>query len=270
MTQDCRSNNWYNIGDVSYRPIIDDMTWSFSRIDCFHDCPYRWFLKYIKGYKEKPKFYSSYGSFMHSLIEQFYKGEITKEDMQTKFLLEFSKEVQGTRPNAATVEKYIQAGIDYTKHFTPFSVEPIGIEEKVEFNIDGIPFVGYIDYHGVKDGEHYIIDNKSRAIKPRSNRRVPTLNDKELDKMLRQLYIYSAAIKQKYGKFPKVLCFNCFKTGVFIEEKFNEDAYKKAIEWAKKGIEDIKNAYDFYPNIDFFTCFYICGLSDECCYWQSR
>ena len=70
------------MGDVSYRPLIEDMTWSFSRIECFNDCPYRWFLRYIKKYPETPQFYSSYGSFMHKLIEQYYKGEITKDEMQ--------------------------------------------------------------------------------------------------------------------------------------------------------------------------------------------
>ena len=70
------------MGEISYRPLIEDMTWSFSRIECFNDCPYRWFLKYIKRYKETPQFYSSYGSFMHKLIEQFYKGELTKEEIE--------------------------------------------------------------------------------------------------------------------------------------------------------------------------------------------
>ena len=37
-----------------------------------------------------------------------------------------------------------------------------------------------------------------------------------------------------------------------------------------KNIEDIKDADDFYPNREFFSCYYICGVSDECCYWQAR
>ena len=36
------------MGEVNYRPIIQDMTWSYSRIKSFGDCPYRWFLKYIQ------------------------------------------------------------------------------------------------------------------------------------------------------------------------------------------------------------------------------
>lgn len=258
------------MGEISYRPLIEDMIWSYSRIECFNDCPYRWFLKYIKKYEEMPQFYSSYGSFMHKLIEQFYRGDITKEEMKIKFLFDFSKEVQGVRPQESVVRKYVEQGLEYLKRFEPFPYPMLGVEKEVNFEIDGVPFVGFIDYLGEKDNELYIIDHKSRNLKPRSGKNPPTVKDKELDDMLRQLYIYSAAVKQEYGKFPKALCFNCFKTGTFIEEPFNEEAYTEAIAWARKNIEAIKDVDDFYPNVEFFGCYYICGVSDECCYWKAR
>lgn len=227
-------------------------------------------MRYIRQCEETPQFYSSYGKFMHKLIEQYYKGEITKEKMCTKFLFDFRKEVQGIRPPESTVQKYIERGLEYLKGFTPLPYKVLGVEKKVEFDIDGIPFVGFIDYIGEDNGDIYIVDNKSRELKPRSGRKQPTLKDKELDEMLRQLYIYSAAVKQEYGKFPKSLCFNCFKSGTFIEEPFNEEAYNETIEWVKKSIEDIKDADDFYPNVEFFSCYYICPYTDECCYWSMR
>ena len=249
--------------------IADGFVWSYSRIECFCDCPYRFFLKYFAGVKEKPLFYSSYGSFIHKLIEQYYKGALTKDEMVTKFLTDFSKEVRGTRPQESTVTKYIQCGCEYLRSFQPFRFNMIDVEKRVEFNIDGTPFVGFIDYLGEEDGELVIVDNKSRDLKPRSKRAKPTLKDQELDSMLKQLYIYSAAVKQEYGKFPKLLCFNCFRTGTFIEEPFNEDAYNAAIEWAKKQVEDIKDADDFYPQIDYFSCNFICGVDEECEYYES-
>ena len=249
--------------------IADGFVWSYSRIECFCDCPYRFFLKYFAGVKEKPLFYSSYGSFIHKLIEQYYKGALTKDEMVTKFLTDFSKEVRGTRPQESTVTKYIQCGCEYLRSFQPFRFNMIDVEKRVEFNIDGTPFVGFIDYLGEEDGEFVIVDNKSRDLKPRSKRAKPTLKDQELDSMLKQLYIYSAAVKQEYGKFPKLLCFNCFRTGTFIEEPFNEDAYNAAIEWAKKQVEDIKDADDFYPQIDYFSCNFICGVDEECEYYES-
>lgn len=252
------------MSEVSYLPLIEDMTWSYSRIEAFNDCPYRFFLKYISRCEEVDKFYASYGSFIHKLIENYYRGILSKEDMVTEFLTGFSENVKGIRPKESIVQKYIKCGIDYLSGFEPFKYPMVDVEKRVDFEIDGLQFVGFIDYLGEKDGEYYIIDNKSRDLKPRSNRTKPTAKDKELDTMLRQLYIYSAAVKQEYGKFPKALCFNCFRTGVFIEESFKKEAYLEAIEWAKNSVKEIKEADEFYPNREFFSCFYICGVSDDC------
>lgn len=256
------------MSEMIYRPLIEDMTWSYSRIKCFEDCPYRFYLKYISGCKEAPQFYASYGSFMHKLIEEFYKGIITKEEMLTKFLFGFQENVLGRRPQQSTVEKYIQLGIEYLKGFSPFPYNMVAVEKKVEFELRGKKFIGFIDYLGEKDGEYYIIDNKSRELKPRSGRKKPTVKDQELDEMLKQLYLYAAAVKQEYGKYPKALCFNCFKNQVFIEEPFSEEKFSETVEWFLKTIDDIADENDFLPYFDFFGCNYICGVNGECCYYE--
>lgn len=64
------------MGEVNYAPLIDDMVWSYSRIKAFEDCPYRWYLKYIKKFHGKDMFFSSYGTFMHKLIELCFKLDI--------------------------------------------------------------------------------------------------------------------------------------------------------------------------------------------------
>lgn len=101
------------MGEVSYLPLIEDMIWSYSRLESFNDCPYRFFLKYISKCKESEKFYATYGSFMHKLIEGYYRGYYTKDDMLTEFLVGFSENVKGARPQKSTVEKYIKCGVEY-------------------------------------------------------------------------------------------------------------------------------------------------------------
>lgn len=105
------------MGDEIYRPLIEDIVWSYSNLETFDDCRYRWFLKYISKLKSEDKFYASYGLFMHTLLEKFYRGEMSKDDMLTTFLTDFSKEVKGTRPKASIVQKYIQCGIAYLESF---------------------------------------------------------------------------------------------------------------------------------------------------------
>ncbi len=252
------------MGEFSYLPLIEDMTWSYSRVSSFFDCPYKFFMRYLAGLKEDDCFYATYGSFIHKLIERYYNGEISKDDMATEYCTNFYDEVRGIRPKPNVVENYFNAGFDYLAGFEPFPFNMVAVEKRINFDVDGIPFVGIIDYIGEKDGELYIVDNKSRALKPRSNRKKPTAKDKELDKMLRQLYLYAAAVKQEYGKFPAALCFNCFRNGEFIVEPFNEDAYNEAISWVKNEIESIKRCKEFYAQRDFYYCRYLCGLSDQC------
>ena len=256
------------MSEISYLPLIEDMVWSYSRVNCFAQCPYSFYLKYISKDEPVNKFYTSYGSFMHKIIEEFYRGVLNKQDMVMRFLTGFSSEVEGERPSASIVNKYIGLGVEYLKGFKEFNYEMVDVEKKVKVDISGYSFIGFIDYLGIEDGEFIIVDNKSRDLKPRSGRAKPTAKDKELDDMLKQLYIYAGAVKQEYGKFPKKLCFNCFKNGVFIEEEFKEEAYEEAIQWAIKQIELIKLEDEFPPNLDFFFCRYLCDVSHECVFYE--
>ena len=257
------------MSDVIYRELINDMTWSYSRVSCFEDCPYKWFVKYIHQDEEAPMFFSSYGSFLHKLIEYYYRGIFTKEEIQTMFLTEYHKKIIGCRPPINTVKKYINEAIEYLDSFEPFPYEMVAVEKEIRFDINGTEFIGYIDFLGKdENGDLYIVDNKSRILKPRSSRVKPTQNDLVLDKMLRQLYLYAEGIKREFGKYPKALCFNCFRSNTLIVEPFDEAKHKEALEWAGNLIEEIKDTSDFVPNVEFFQCKYLCGYNNDCCYWQ--
>ena len=230
----------------------------------------RWFLKYICDEKDEPQFYSSYGVFVHKLIGGFYSGKYTAEELPRKFLIDFQSEVKGDRPPGQTSANYIRQGAEYFKDFSPFPLNTVAVEKEIRFDIDGTRFVCIVDYIGERDGDLYLIDHKSRDMKPRSGRKNPTRKDEELDEMLKQLYLYSAAVRHEYGAFPKYLCFNCFRTGVFIQEPFRITAYEDAIREIMKDISRIENEDDFSPYIDYFACRSICGVHNECCYYDGR
>ena len=257
------------MGDINYSPLIEDMTFSYSRINSYKSCPYAWFLNYIDKMKKRDLFYSSYGNLMHDIIAKYYKGEITKSEMPVEFLTRFSTDVKGVRPSASIVEKYVDSSLEYLRNFEEFGLNTVAVEEKVNFQIDGIPMIGFIDYIGEKDGDYIIVDHKSHSLKPRSGRKKPTVKDKELDEYLRQLYLYSTAVKDRYGKFPKELWFNCYRSGIVIKEPFDEEKYNEAVEWATSTIEEIKGDADFYDNYDYFYCRWICDQALNCeVFWE--
>lgn len=259
------------MGDVSYKPLIQDMTWSYSRIRAFTDCPYRWYLKYIRYPKEDRKnmFFSDYGTFVHELIAAFYSGEKTAEQIHTEYLTGFKTHVLGRVPNNKVFINYFVDGSQYLKSIQPSKNEVVAVEQKVETTVGNISFVGYIDrVDRAKDGGLLVIDNKSRTLKPRSHRATPTKADIELDEYLVQLYVYSSFVRDTYGVFPHKLCFNCFRNNLFIEEPFVKQDYNKAIRWVSDMVCQIENEENFRPNMDYFKCRYLCEMNDHCDYYQ--
>lgn len=252
------------MGDISYRPLIEDMTFSYSRLNSYESCPYCWKLTYLDEKSRSQLFYSSFGGLVHDIIAKYYKGELEKNEMTAEFLTRFLTEVKGIRPSASIVEKYINQGVRYFNNFTEFGLNTIAVEDKVDFKINEIPMTGIIDYIGEKDGKYYCIDHKSHELKPKSGKLKPTKKDLELDNYLRQLYLYSTAIKEKYGEFPSELWFNCFRSGILIKEQFDPHKYDEAISWAADLTETIKSDTDFDANYDYFYCRWICDQAYNC------
>jgi hypothetical protein len=258
------------VEEGTYTQQIQRMTWSYSRVKAFYDCPYRWFLKYLHRPKlaEKRMFFSDYGSFVHKLIAQFYTQGKTPQQLCDDYLCEFRTQVAGHAQSMKVFQNYFNSGFQYLKNFQPFQLEPVTVEKEARFHVDGIPFTGYIDFLGKKDGEFYIIDHKSRMLKPRSTRAKPTVSDRELDAYLRQLYLYSIAVEEEFGQKPKALCFNCFRSQTMIVEPFREEAYEEAKTWITSKIHEIEQEGSFKPDVEYFKCKHLCEMQDHCEYYQ--
>lgn len=256
------------MSDAIYRPVIQDMTWSYSRLSSFEDCPYRWYLKYLRGLQGGRRFFSDYGSFMHKIIEEYLTGGLQKSELVPYYLTNFAQEVCPPAPSYAVFCSYFEQGLQYLRReeLLPYR-EPLAVEQKFSFDIDGFQFVGIVDLLA-RDGALVLVDNKSRALKLRSGKSKPTKADEELDAYLRQLYLYSVPIKHRFGEYPARLEFNCFRTGQLISEPFDPEKLEEAKRWALDRIQTITDNEDWSPNIEFFKCRYICELSDECEFFQ--
>lgn len=228
-----------------------------------------WYLKYIcfPPVQKEDMFYSSYGIMMHDILDKFYSGRITNDEAVIEFLSGFQKvrECYG-KPKHDTVTKYLHDGKAVLRSLKPLPYKRIISEDTIDFKIGDLKFTSRIDYLGECGGGFALVDHKSRKLKPRSNRSKKTLNDIEIDNMFRQLYLYSEAIRQKYGEFPKKLCFNCFMNGTFIEEDFNKDKFDETIQWVNEKYNEILEDDTFHPEIEFFSCNCICEVGRSCCY----
>ena len=206
---------------------------------------------------------------MHELIASHNSGEKPAQQLKLEYINGFRSKVKAPAPSRKVFENYFTDGLNYFNSLSPSGNEKLMIEIKAEFKIDSIPFVGYIDLvERDNSGDILLIDNKSKALKPRSTGNKARKSDEELDEYLRQLYLYSYYIFAQYGRFPDKLCFNCFRKDLFIEEPFDKTAYERAIGWFLNKIEEIAVETEFNPDIDFFRCRYLCEMQDHCEYFK--
>ena len=256
------------MGDVIYEPLIRDMTWSYSRIRAFEDCPYRFYLKYIRfpGKNGKRLFFSDYGVFVHELIADYLTGRKSAEEAELTYLTRFRERVPSPAPSGKIFAGYFADGLAYLRGLRHPDSAVLAVEKREDFSVSGIPFTGCIDrVDEDRDGRLVITDNKSRALKQRSKKAKPTQGDAELDRYLRQLYLYAVPVRERYGRFPDKLCFNCFRSGLLIAEPFREAAYFDTLSWK---IEEIARETDFRPELEFFKCRYLCDMQDRCEYHE--
>ena len=249
--------------------LIDLMTWSYSRINAFLQCPYQFYLKYISKIDEAPMFFSEYGSLVHDILAGYYRGDISPAEALDNFLIRFPSEAVGVCPSESIKMSYFRQGIDGMKSLSPLPGKIRDVEKRVRFEIDGRSFIGFVDLiYENADGALCILDHKSRMLKPRSARKKPTKTDAELDEYLRQLYLYSIPVAEAFGRQPDFLEFNCYRSGVKIKEQFQNEALDNTRRWALDTIEKIRREQDWNPNLDYWRCHYLCGFGGQCEYAQ--
>ena len=252
---------------MRYDLAIEAMEWSYSRLSTFEDCPYLWLQKYIYDVPGQSKFFAQYGSLMHSVLQQYLSGALSKEDLVSYYLSHFAADVTDKAPSHKIYMGYFEQGRQYLKTLSFPSRKIIKIEDEMHFQFAGHSFIGFLDV--LSEDEHgrlYITDHKSRALKPRSNRAKPTIADLELDKYQRQLYIYASAVNQLYGRYPDFIEFNCFRTGTWICEPFQYGRLLDVELWATRLIDKITATDDWYANLDFWFCKQLCDTGYQCEY----
>ena len=251
-----------------YSFILDGMTWSYSRIKTYEECPYRFFLKYIYECEEKSLFFAEFGSFMHNVLEQFYLKKLTRDGAVSLYLSEFASKVTGQAPSPSVYLSFFSSGLSYLEIMGHPTGQVLAAEKCVRFRLGRYPFIGFVDLIvRSPDQTIEIWDHKSHPLKERSGKNPPTKTDQELDDYLRQLYLYAIPVAAMYGVSPSRLVFNCYRKGVVIREPFNPDRLEEAEWWAVSQIESILSAKSFPPKMEFFKCKYLCSVQDHCEYF---
>lgn len=237
------------------------MKFSFSKLESFRHCPMMFKLEYCDHVAQEENAFALYGSFAHKLIELYCKGEIPDFALAEEYKNNYDDAV--TRPwppfPKGMPQKYYEQGLQYFENFSGFgdNFEILSVEEKFELDIGGYPFVGIADLvlRDKTTGEITVIDHKSKSSSTMA---------KDLPTYRKQLYIYAAYVKQRWGVWPKYLKFNLFRENEWVTEEFDEATYNQVIQWVIDTIEAILSETEWKVSPNSYFCRFVCGCSGSC------
>lgn len=252
------------------------MTWSFSRLNSFYNCPYEWKLRYIDCNKSENGFFGEYGSLIHKILEKYEKGELSLFELNDYYEEHFSENVPHDAPPNKYVDikqSYYEKGLDYFNNIDLDldKYEVLGVEKEVRFQIAGKDFVGYIDLllKEKETGKIIILDHKSASIKILKNGKVSKSDQEHVREFIRQLCLYAIPIIEEYGHVDE-LWWNLFKDKNWLKMPFNKEDYDEAIQWAEDTLKLIEAEKEWLPNPDFYYCNYLCGHRNHACEYKPQ
>lgn len=250
---------------MGYGFLMDDWVWSFSRLKCYEQCPHAFYMKYLDKVPQEGNHYADFGSFVHKILQKFYTGELKKNELVSYYLKYYDEEVLPERNEKVSVTNYLN-GLKYFRNIEDFNKEIIGVERRVDGEISGNKFTGYIDLlYKESDGGIVIRDHKSHPIKEK-NPTKPRKTDEDFDKYALQLYIYANMIRKELRTPVKYIEFNCFKTGTVPRELASSVRELDAVRWVCETIGKIKYDEDFMPNPEYYYCNNLCEFRSVCDY----
>lgn len=236
------------------------MRYSYTKLTSFDECRYAFYRYYQKNEQGENNVFALYGIIMHSILERYAKGELQITELAETFEEEFNLAISQIMMFGKDLTySYYSKGMEFLENFNGFwGLKPLEAEYHFETPLGEDTFVGVIDLIALDENDNIIIvDHKSSS----------KFSKKELKDKVKQLYLYSKAIFDKYGKFPKELWFNHFKNQHQEKIPFDIDVYNETIKWALAKIQEIEACMEFNPNTsDKFHCCYLCDYRNNCEY----
>lgn len=254
--------------------LIDTMQWSFSRLNSYYNCPYEWKLHYLECNKSENGFFGEFGSLIHTILEKYVKGEISLFELNQYYEAHFCVDVPHDAPPNKYVDirqSYFDKGQEYINNIDLDlrKYEVLGVELKVNYEINGKDFVGYIDLllRDKNTEDIVIVDHKSVSIKVLKNGNISKSDQQYFLEFKRQLYLYSIPIINEYGSVSK-LKWNMFKDQKWIEIPWKKEEFDEAVQWAKDTLKLIENEKEWPPNPEYYYCHYLCGQRNCACEYK--
>lgn len=252
--------------------------YSYSKLTLHEHCPYAYYLGYkltdeerdMSGYLAEGNYYAENGSLVHDIHAKYFCGEIPIDDLALYYIEKYDNEVF-YKVKESIMKKTFECCADYFSNVDfdwMKGYEIVGVELKVELEIYGYKYIGFIDLllRNKETGEFWIIDHKSSSYPFKKDGGVLAKSKKDFESYKKQMYLYCHAVKELYGEFPKKISWNHFKESKIATIDFNIKEYENALNWFINTIHVIEKDKEFEPKIDFSYCSNLCDYRNCCEY----
>lgn len=252
---------------------LDNMVWSFSRVNSIGSCLYAFYKHYIEGNEEEPNCWAQYGTICHETLEKYLKGELDMFTVLPYYQEHYSEVVTCDFPPNKYVdlgEKAYTLGEEYFSNinFDFNRYEILGVEKELNFKVGKYPFKGYADavYRDKETGEIILRDHKTSSFSYLANGGISKKDLPHFESFKRQELLYTIPLIEEYGKVDK-LTWNMIRDKRIIEIPFNMDEFKEAQEWAINNIKMLEEELLWLPDTsNSYWCNCICGQRGTCFY----
>lgn len=205
--------------------------------------------------------FAEYGTLCHKLLEDWALGNLMSFELADAYQSQYDNAVQHYFPSfpSGMGQRYFDAGLHYFSHFDGFGdhYSILAVEDKFLLDIEGFPFTGVIDLvlEDKRDGTLVVIDHKSKSAK---------VMRKQLETYTRQLYLYAAAVNERFGRYPARLAFNLFRETDWVEEAFGLHKLYSTFDWVRDTIHAILADGQWEARPSDYFCRFICSCGSHC------
>lgn len=247
------------------------VTFSFSRVTTFEQCPRRYRYRYLDGVREGFQSIEAFmGQQVHAAVEWLYNermagNEHAAEAAVGRYCTEFDKAGAAGKPGIRVIradmpaEHYRRSGAEmlaafHARRFVTDTLETVAMERHFEIEVgEGTGFQGYIDRlaRGA-DGVLHVIDFKTGS-------RVPArFEGKDAD----QLDAYAMALFTQTDEQELVLVLEYLRTATVHTKRIRRSEIDATRQRLAARIEAARSATVF-PPIPGALCGW-CGFNDLC------
>lgn len=243
--------------------ILEELRYSYSSLSSFNQCRYGFYLTYIEAKERSNNFFGQFGTFVHEIMEKFFKMELESFELLEYYKDNYKKNVflspPPYPPNMA--QNYYKYGYNFFGNFSfeRDDYEVLAIEGKYDDALEDIKIVVKPDLvlKNKKTGEAILLDYKTSNIFKQGKK----IDEDKLNGYIKQTRMYSAFLQRHGIKIDKIKIW-FIRTDSFIEVECGDNEIP--FSWIKETVDSIKKEEEWHATPSKYFCDNLCSVSKFC------